>query len=71
VLASLSPQRAMAYARRLVVVRYAGEPDRQQKILTRLQKASTQEATGRSRFEELHCVDYPFSSDWARTALGL
>jgi len=47
VLASLSPQRAMAYAERLVDVRYAGEPDRQQKILTRLQKASTQEATAR------------------------
>src|SRR5215468_10500738 len=46
-LAPLSPQRAMAYARRLVNVRYAGEPDRQQKILTRLQKASTQEATAR------------------------
>jgi hypothetical protein len=37
----------MAYAKRLVDVRYAGEPDRQQKILTRLQKASTQEATAR------------------------
>src|SRR5262249_15716350 len=46
-LASLSPHRAMAYAQRLVDVRYAGEPDRQQKILTRLQKASTQEATAR------------------------
>jgi hypothetical protein len=37
----------MAYAKRLVDVRYAWEPDRQQKILTRLQKASTQEATAR------------------------
>jgi len=37
----------MAYAQRLVDVRYDGEPDRQQKILTRLQKASTQEATAR------------------------
>lgn len=46
-LASLSPQRAMAYAQRLVEVRYAGEPDRQQKILTRLQEASKQEATAR------------------------
>jgi hypothetical protein len=30
----------MAYAQRLVEVRYTGEPDRQQKILTRLQEAS-------------------------------
>ena len=46
-LAPLSPQRAMAYAQRLVEVRYVGEPDRQQKILTRLQEASKQEATAR------------------------
>ena len=46
-LAPLSPQRAMAYAQRLVEVRYTGEPDRQQKILTRLQEASEQEATAR------------------------
>jgi hypothetical protein len=46
-LAPLSPQRAMAYAQRLVEVCYTGEPDRQQKILTRLQEASKQEATAR------------------------
>lgn len=46
-LAPLSPRRAMAYARRLVEVRYAGEPDRQQKLLSRLQLASKQEATAR------------------------
>jgi hypothetical protein len=46
-LAPLSPQRAMAYAQRLVEVRYTGEFDRQHKILTRLREASTQEATAR------------------------
>jgi hypothetical protein len=46
-LAPLSPGRAMAYAQRLVEVRYGGEPERQQKILTRLEVASKQGATAR------------------------
>lgn len=46
-LAPLSVKRALAYAERLVGVRYAGEGERQQKILTRLREASKEEATAR------------------------
>jgi len=46
-LAPLSLKRAVTYADRLVKVRYAGELDRQQKILSRLGQALKQEATAR------------------------
>lgn len=46
-LAPLSPVRALYYARRLTEVRYTDEPDRQEKILTRLERAAENEATTR------------------------
>lgn len=46
-LAPLSPTRALQYARRLVQVRYAGDSDRQEKILSYLEKASRQDTTAR------------------------
>ncbi len=46
-LAPLSVERALAYARRLVEVRYAGDGERQKKILDRLAQASTGDATAR------------------------
>lgn len=46
-LAPLSPARAMAYGQRLVNVRHAGDQERKDKILSRLQRASEREATAR------------------------
>ena len=46
-LAPLSTVRAMHYGRRLTEVRYGNDPDRYDKIVTRLQRASSHEATGR------------------------
>ncbi|HBL11067.1 MAG TPA: hypothetical protein DD379_06610 [Cyanobacteria bacterium UBA11162] len=46
-LAPLSPVRALYYARRLTEVRYTDEPERQEKILTRLERAAENEATTR------------------------
>jgi hypothetical protein len=46
-LADLTTQRAMTYAKRLTMVRYVGDKDRQEKVLTRLQRASTVDTTAR------------------------
>ncbi len=46
-LAPMSVERALAYARRLVEVRYAGDEERQKKILGRLEQASAGDATAR------------------------
>ncbi|NEU81251.1 hypothetical protein, partial [Nostoc sp. UIC 10630] len=46
-LTPLSPGRALYYAHRLTEVRYADEPDRQRKIVTRLERAAENEATTR------------------------
>jgi energy-coupling factor transporter ATP-binding protein EcfA2 len=46
-LAPLSTARALAYAERLVVARYPGQPDRQERIRGRLLEASANEATAR------------------------
>lgn len=46
-LAHLSPQRALHYAKRLIQVRFPSDPDRQGKILTRLERASGVEASAR------------------------
>lgn len=46
-LVPLSPEWAMHYAQRLVDVRYKGDEDRKQRILTRLERASMHEATAR------------------------
>lgn len=46
-LAPLSTARAMHYGRRLAEVRYGNDPDRCEKVITRLQRASDHEATAR------------------------
>ena len=46
-LAPLSPARAMLYGQRLVSVRHAGDQERKDKILSRLQRASERAATAR------------------------